>query len=215
MFALGDVPPAGRAGPRDREASAKWLAAAAKLGHPLAAYDLALLYMEGQLFPQDFTRAAELLRIAARSRQSGSAICARHALQGGPRRAEGHERGGAAVGRSPRSPTTPTRRSNTRIALVQRRRRRQERTGRRGACSARPRCTAAPIAQDRLARILADGRGAPANPVEATKWHLISKARGETNLTLDDFVNKLDPDTRAAGEKAAQPFIDALKEPKG
>jgi len=38
-----------------------------------------------------------------------------------------------------------------------------------------------PIAQDRLARILASGRGAPANPVEATKWHLISKARGETN----------------------------------
>ena len=55
----------------------------------------------------------------------------------------------------------------------------------------------------------------PKNPVEATKWHLIAKARGETNLTLDDFVNKLDPATRAAGEKAAQPFIDALKEPKG
>ena len=51
-----------------------------------------------------------------------------------------------------------------------------------------------PIAQDRLARILADGRGAPANPVEATKWHLISKARGETDLMLDDFVNELDAD---------------------
>jgi TPR repeat protein len=38
------------------------------------------------------------------------------------------------------------------------------------------------VAQDRLARILAEGRGAPKNPVEATKWHLISKARGETNL---------------------------------
>ena len=34
------------------------------------------------------------------------------------------------------------------------------------------------VAQDRLARILAEGRGAPKNPVEATKWHLISKARG-------------------------------------
>ena len=60
MFALN-----GRAGPRDRELSAKWLAAAAKLGHPEAAYDLALLYIEGQLFPQDFKRAAELLRQAA------------------------------------------------------------------------------------------------------------------------------------------------------
>ena len=70
------------------------------------------------------------------------------------------------------------------------------------------------IAQDRLARILAEGRGAPKNPVEATKWHLISKARGETDLLLDDFVNGLDPATRAAGEKAAKPWLDALKKPK-
>ena len=51
----------------------------------------------------------------------------------------------------------------------------------------------------------------PANPVEATKWHLISKARGETNLELDDFVNNLDADTRAAGEKAAKPWLDVIK----
>ena len=68
-----------------------------------------------------------------------------------------------------------------------------------------------PVAQDRLSRILADGRGAPKNPVEATKWHLISKAGGETDLMLDDFVNSLDADTRAAGEKAAKPWVNALK----
>jgi uncharacterized protein len=71
------------------------------------------------------------------------------------------------------------------------------------------------VAQDRFARILAEGRGAPKNAVDATKWHLISKAGGETDLTLDDFVGKLDPDTRAAGEKAAKAWLDALKEPKG
>ena len=68
-----------------------------------------------------------------------------------------------------------------------------------------------PIAQDRLARILATGRGAPANAVEATKWHLISKARGETDIELDDFVNNLNAETRAAGEKAAKPWLDAIK----
>ena len=67
MFALAMFSLQGRAGPRDRDASAKWFAAAAKLGHPLAAYNLALLYMEGQLSPQDFGRAAELLRIAAKA----------------------------------------------------------------------------------------------------------------------------------------------------
>jgi hypothetical protein len=40
---------------------------------------------------------------------------------------------------------------------------------------------------------------------------LISRAGGETDLELDAFVDKLDPDTRAAGEKAAQPWIDAIK----
>jgi uncharacterized protein len=69
------------------------------------------------------------------------------------------------------------------------------------------------IAQDRLARILADGRGAPKNPTEAVKWHLISKARGETDLPLDDYVTALDPTVRAAGEKAAQPWLDPLKRP--
>ncbi len=70
-----------------------------------------------------------------------------------------------------------------------------------------------PIAQDRLAHILASGLGAPADPVEAAKWHLISKARGETDLALDDFVAKLDPDTRAAGEAEAKKWIDALRKP--
>ncbi len=41
-----------------------------------------------------------------------------------------------------------------------------------------------------------------------------AKARGETDIPLDDFVNSLDPTTRAAGEKAAKPRLDALKKPK-
>ncbi len=66
---------------------------------PGAAYNLALLYLEGQLFPRDFTRAAELFRTAARSRQPGGAIRARDLLQGRPRRAEGPARGRAAARR--------------------------------------------------------------------------------------------------------------------
>ena len=67
------------------------------------------------------------------------------------------------------------------------------------------------IAQDRLAQILASGRGAPRDLSEAAKWHLISRAGGETDLELDDLVNKLDPQTRAAGEKAAKPWLDAME----
>jgi TPR repeat protein len=98
------------------------------------------------------------------------------------------------------------------------------------------------VAQDRLARVLADGRGLPKNPVEAVKWRLISKARGETDLMLDDFglqsmirkslpldlirgwkpvfrkrscSKKSNAETRAAGEEAGKPWLDALKKPAG
>jgi uncharacterized protein len=213
MFALAMFRLQGRAGPRDRDAGAKWLAAAAKLGHPLAAYDLALLYMEGQLFPQDFTHAAELLHAAA---QAGNAE-AQYALgtlytqgRGVPKdmkeatrlwglaaiadNADAQVEYGIALFNGDGVP------KNEQAAAV---------IFHQAALHGNA------VAQDRLARILAEGRGAPKNSVEATKWHLISKARGETNLTLDDFVNKLDPAIRAAGEKAAQPFLDALKAPKG
>ncbi|MGA8320389.1 MAG: HcpA family protein, partial [Xanthobacteraceae bacterium] len=68
------------------------------------------------------------------------------------------------------------------------------------------------IAQDRLALILSRGQGAPLSPVNATKWHLISRANGETDLELDGFVDKLDPETRAAGEKAAKTWLAAQKQ---
>jgi hypothetical protein len=68
-----------------------------------------------------------------------------------------------------------------------------------------------PIAQNRLARVLSAGRGLPADPVAAVKWHLVSKAGGATDLNLDDFVRRQTPQVRAAGEKAAEPLIEALK----
>ena len=63
MFALAMFRMTGRGGPRDRHEAARTCSSeAAKLGHVVAAYDLALLYLEGQMFPQDFGRAAELIR---------------------------------------------------------------------------------------------------------------------------------------------------------
>jgi hypothetical protein len=69
-----------------------------------------------------------------------------------------------------------------------------------------------PIAQNRLANILAAGRGANPNPVQAIKWHIIAKAGGVSDIPLDTFVQQQPPDIRAAGEKAAKPWVDALKE---
>ena len=213
MFALAMFRVTGRAGPRDREQSAKWLAAAAKLGHPLAAYDLALLYMEGQLFPQDFARAAELLRIAA---NAGNAD-AQYALGTFYKEGRGVKKDMAEAVRLfalASLADNADAQVEYGIALFN------------GTGVAKNEAAAATffyraalhgnaVAQDRLARMLADGRGLAKNPVQAVKWRLISKARGETDLMLDDYVQSLDAKTRDAGEEAAKPWLDALKKPAG
>ena len=70
------------------------------------------------------------------------------------------------------------------------------------------------IAQNRLARILTVGRGLPANPTEAIKWHLIAKAGGNGDPYLDQFTAQQPPATRAEAEKLARPWIEGLATPK-
>ena len=213
MFALGMFRLKGRAGPRDRDAGAKWLAAAAKLGHPLAAYDLALLYIEGQLFPQDFNRAAELLRTAAKAGNSEAQYALGTLYKQGRGVTKDMKEAVRLLGAG------GDRRQRRRAGRIRHRPLQRRRHGKNEPAAAIIFRQAAlhgnPVAQDRLARMFAEGRGTPKNPVEATKWHLISKAHGETDIMLDDFVGKLDAETRAAGEKAAKAWLDALKEPKG
>ena len=54
MFALAMFRIGGRGGAKSKEDAAKLLASAAKLGHVAAAYDLALLYIEGAAIPAGF-----------------------------------------------------------------------------------------------------------------------------------------------------------------
>ena len=70
-----------------------------------------------------------------------------------------------------------------------------------------------PIAQDRLARVLSAGRGLPADPVAAAKWHIISKAGGESDPSLDIFVERLPPEQRQAGEQAAKVWLTRSSAP--
>ena len=51
----------------------------------------------------------------------------------------------------------------------------------------------------------------PADPVEAIKWHLISKAGGASDQKLDAFMRAQKPDIVAAADKAAQPSIEAFR----
>jgi TPR repeat protein len=65
----------------------------------------------------------------------------------------------------------------------------------------------APVAQNRLARILATGRGLPEDPKEAVKWHIVSKAAGASDPWLDEYMAKQSDEVRAAARKEADPWL--------
>jgi TPR repeat protein len=67
------------------------------------------------------------------------------------------------------------------------------------------------VAQNRLARILATGRGMSADSVQATKWHTIAKAGGASDIFLEKFVQGLKENERAAGENAARLWLAHAK----
>lgn len=208
MFGLAMFRISGRGGPRDRDDAAKLFAAAAKLGHPSAAYNLGLLYLEGQIFPQDYARGAELFRQAAEagSPEAQYALAALYKEgRGVPKDPVQATRWLAAASLGDHldahveyaialfNGTGIEKNEAAAIALLQR-------AARRGA----------PLAQNRLARVLAYGRGAAADPKEAIKWHLVSKAAGASDPGLDEFAAKQTEEVRAAAEKAARPWIFAF-----
>jgi TPR repeat protein len=68
-----------------------------------------------------------------------------------------------------------------------------------------------PIAQNRLARILAAGRGVPADPVEAAKWHLIARARGESDVWLEGFLQQLTPEQQQTSKQQAEAWLKTVQ----
>ena len=70
-----------------------------------------------------------------------------------------------------------------------------------------PRREGNPVAQNRLARLYANGVVFPLDLVEAAKWHLIARRAGVSDFSLDIVLTKLTPEQRAAAER----FVDAYE----
>ena len=64
-----------------------------------------------------------------------------------------------------------------------------------------------PIAQNRLARVLVSGQGAPVDKVEGLKWHLVAKTAGKGDPMLDEAFADLSPEDRAKAEAAARKWL--------
>jgi TPR repeat protein len=64
-----------------------------------------------------------------------------------------------------------------------------------------------PIAQNRLARVLASGQGGPIDKIEAFKWHIVAKTAGKGDPMLDEAFADLSPQDRAKAEAAARKWL--------
>ena len=210
MFALAMFHLGGRAGAVNREQAAKLLAAAAKLGHVAANYDLGLLYLEGQLFPQDFARAAELFRVAAQAGNPEAQYALATLYKEGRGVPKDADRGGALACGGDAPATTPTPWSNTpsrcsTAPASPRTRRPRPRSCRRPPARAtRSRRTGSPTSSP---------SGAAFAPIRSRRSSGTSSPRpaGSSDIPLDEFAQKQKPDVRAAAEKAAQPWLEAIK----
>jgi hypothetical protein len=58
------------------------------------------------------------------------------------------------------------------------------------------------------------GRGMPADPIQAIKWHIVAKAGGAGDPDLDVFASKQPQAVRDAAQKAAQKWMSTLVEPR-
>jgi TPR repeat protein len=67
-----------------------------------------------------------------------------------------------------------------------------------------------PIAQNRVAHILATGRGLPADPAQAIKWHLIAKKAGAGDPELDAYAARQTASVRDTAQKAADKWLSTL-----
>jgi TPR repeat protein len=64
-----------------------------------------------------------------------------------------------------------------------------------------------PIAQNRLARVLVTGQGAPMDKIEGLKWHIVAKTAGKGDPMLDDAMADLSPEDRTKVEDAARKWL--------
>jgi TPR repeat protein len=66
-----------------------------------------------------------------------------------------------------------------------------------------------PVAQVRLARLLAEGKGLERSDAEGARWYLIAKGHGLDDEFMDGWIEKLDEATRNSAQAAADEWLNS------
>jgi TPR repeat protein len=209
MFALAIFKFSGRGGPQDQAAGVKLFESAAKAGNLFASYNLGLLCLRGQGVPKDLARAARLFEVAAR----GGVPEAQYALATLYREGRGVTKDEKrAMQLMQRAAAADNLDAMVEFAIAEFN---GNDTKKDESAAAQMLLDAArrgsPIAQNRVARLLSAGRGVPANPVQAMKWHIIARTDGRGDPDLDAYMARQKPEDRDAAEKAAKLWLASAK----
>ena len=201
IFALAMFNFEGRGGAKNPDEGARLLESAANLGHAAAAYDLGLLYLTGDQLPQNLSRAAELFRKAAAAGNPE----AQYALATMAKEGRGIPKDiNLAMLLMGQASVAGNIDAMVEFAIAQFNGDGAEKNEAAGAqLMLRAAQRGSAIAQNRLARILMAGRGLPADPTQAIKWHIIAKGGGASDPELDVFASKQPPEVRNAAAAAA------------
>jgi TPR repeat protein len=202
-FARGLMLAKGQGVAKDLEAAARMFETAAAHKHPLANYNLALLFLKGEGKPENPYRAFAHMLFAAEAGVAAAQfdLGTLYATGTGVDPPNAFE-AAKWIGKAAASGHTD---AQIEYAVLLFRGHGVPPDQKRGAQLFRAAAEkGAAIAQNRLARCYANGAGVERGAVEAAKWHLIAKAAGVEDDTLDKLLAKLSKADRAKAEKAAE-----------
>ncbi|MCK0208097.1 sel1 repeat family protein [Starkeya koreensis] len=197
LFTLGSVLMDGQA-VTSRDQAVDYFRRSAEAGNMRAAYNLGLIYLQGEVAPKEPAIAAEWFQRAA-DRDQPDALYALATLY----------RDGNGVARDPIESARLLQRASllgnavatTELAILVFNGNGLPKDEARAAGMFREAALAGnAIAQNRYARILSAGRGAPKDLVAAAAWHLNAKAQKLDDPVLDKMVAELTPEQRAQAE---------------
>jgi TPR repeat protein len=187
---------------KDRQAAAEMFEAAAVRHHPLANYNLALLFLAGDGKPENPYRAFLHMRYAAES----GVVVAQYGLGTLYASGTGVDANAFEAARwIGKAAVAGYAEAQLDFGVLLFEGRGVPPDPQRGAHMFRQAAEQGlPVAQNRLARCYAHGAGVTMNPGEAARWHLIAKAGGVEDKSLDELFARLSKADRAKAEGAAE-----------
>lgn len=211
MFSFGVILAEGLGVKKDRAGAAQMFEAAAQRGHAIANYNLALLFLHGDGKPENPYRALAHMRFAAEN----NIVVAQYDLgtlyatgTGLPENRADALEAARWIGRAAAAGHAD---AEFEYAVMLYRG--------MGLEADRPKALSylksaaekgLPMAQNRLARVLANGLGTNRDTLEAAIWHLVAKAQGFADPDLDAVVAKMPRAERRRAEQAAEQRRDVL-----